>query len=908
MASRRRAGSLQERLFRCLLYLYPRAFREAYGREMVQAYRDLLRDPGSRPSGAAFAMWILRDAIGTAIRAHSAEGAAMVDDLTTPLPTRPKKERETMLGILRQQIRLAVRTLTRNPGFATVTILTLGLGIGATTAIFSVVEAVLLSPLPYEDADRLVWVQNRYLPDGDIGGISHPEYWEYRQPNEAFERLAAFSVTAANLTGLDTPVRVQGVRVTRTYFDLLRTPFSLGRPFLPDEEAPGARAVAVISHRLWQSALGSDPAVVGKTIVMDGTARTIVGVVGEEHSGLPPYLFPGRTVDFWTPVVVDPGTFDLSSVEVHNLLSVGRLADGVTPESAELAMAPTVARLERRYPGISSEGNRQVAVTSLADRVVGDIGSTLSILLAAVGLVLIVACVNVANVMLARGEARVSEASVHAALGAGRGRLLLNSLTESTLIGIAGGALGLLLAAGAQRTLVYLAPPALPRLDEIGLSAEVFGFCAGVSLLAGLLAGLLPSFRLWREDLVQGLKSSGRSGGLGSPSTLLKRGLVVGQVAAAVVIASAAGLLGRSLLELRAVNPGFDTTNLLMVDVNAPRARYGDLESVRSLYRTLLDQVETIPGVNSATASWQTPLQAGMSDWPVQTNTEDAEWLSADPNMVSNSYFETLGIRLVEGRRFDDSDLARPEGAVIVSETAARRLFPDVGAVGRLVNINFDQTVWREIVGVVEDVHVRGLGSEPNPQTYVPFSDVPFGPNPSLTLTVNTGLPAATFRASLVEIMRGLDPDVPVGAVRAMDEQVALSMGRERFLATLLGAFAGAALLLGAIGVYGLLAYDVSRKRREIGLRIALGAQPRNVLGRVVGGALVLGGIGVTIGLAASFATARLLDGFLYGVSSTDVGTLGLVAAVVLSTALAAGFFPARRAASVDPLTTLREE
>ena len=605
--------------------------------------------------------------------------------------------------------------------------------------------------------------------------------------------------------------------------------------------------------------------------------------------------------------MIDPATFDASSVEIHDFLALGLLSEGTRPAAAEEALRPAVARLEALYPGISSAGNRDVALTPLRDRVVGDVGSTLWIVLAAVGLLLFVACVNVANMLLARGEARMADVSVHAALGAGRGRLAIRSLVESGLIGLGGGALGVVLAWWAQRALVGLAPPSFPRLDEIGLDARVLGFCAGVSVLSGALAGLLPSIRLARTEPFDRLRASGR-GALSGGQTLLRRGLVVGQVAAAVVIASGAALLGRTLLELRRVDPGFEAENLVTFQVNAPRASYGDQPSIRALYRTLIDEIEAIPGVLSAAASWQTPLQTGMSDWPVRPDAEESEWVGADPNMVTNGYFETLGIGLTEGRLFDPSDLARAEGSVIVSETAARRLFPDGPAVGRLVNVDFDEPVWREIVGVVRDVRIRGLASEPRPQTYFTLSDVPFGPNPGLAVTLRTRGPVPGLSGALRDIMRRLDPNVPLGPVTSMEDQVGLSMARERFLATLLGAFAGTALLLGALGVYGLLAYDVSRRRREIGLRIAIGARPKSVLGGVVRGAAILGGVGVVIGTIGALAASRLLDGFLYGVSGSDPLTVSGVALAVLLVALLAGFVPARRAARVDPLVALRED
>jgi len=813
-----------------------------------------------------------------------------------------------MLASLRDQIRLAVRTLARRPGFAAVTILTLGLGIGATTAIFGVIDALLLRPLPYEDAGHLVWVQNRYQPDGSVGGISGAELTEYRESVGAFEALAAMSLQNGNLTGIDTPLRLRGSRVSREYFGLLRVPFALGRPFTPEEEAPGGPAVIIVSHRLWTAALGSDPDVLGRTLVIDGVPRTVVGVIAARHEPLVPYLFPGRESDYWTPAVIDPATFDAASVEVHNFFVLGRLAEDVTPLAAEAALRPAVARLEARYPGISSAGQRDVAVTPLAARVVGDLGSTLWIILAAVGLLLAVACLNVANMLLARGEARLGDVSVHAALGAGRARLAMQSLAESVLIGLAGGALGVLLAFGAQRALAGLAPPSFPRLDEVGLNLPVLGFCAAVSILSGALAGLLPSLRLARVDPFEQIRASGRTGAISPGQSLLRRGLVVGQVAAAVVMASGAGLLGRTLLELRRVDPGFNPDGLVTFQVNAPRAVYGDQAKIRTLYDGLLERIQAVPGVVSASASWQTPLQAGMSDWPAMAEGGDGEWVGADPNVVTGPYFATWGIERVQGRLFDASDVTRPEGAVILSETAARSLFGDEPAVGRRVNVDFGEPVWREVVGVVRDVRLRGLASDPRPQTYFTPSSVPFSRIPALAVAVRTGGPIPGLAAAVERIMRDIDPDVPLGPLASMDDQIGLSIARERFMATLFTAFAGTALLLGAVGVYGLLAYDVSRRRREIGLRIALGARPSAVLGRVARGALTLGAAGVALGAMGAVASGRLLEGFLYGVSGTDAATLAGVGLFVLFTALLAGLVPARRAARVDPLTALREE
>lgn len=898
-------GPWDERVFRLALRLYPKAFRDGYGPEILGTYRALRRAGRQRP--ARLLVSSLVDAAATAARVRL-DAWRRSDATHGPrrLPARIRKDRERPMAHLVYQLRLAVRTLFRNPGFTAVTVLTLGLGIGATTAIFSVVRAVVLKPLPYEDAGDLVWLQNRYLPGGGTGGVSGAELWEYRETPGAFEGLAAVSPEAVNLTGLDEPLRIGGTRVSATYFPLLRVPFELGRGFTAEETAPGAPPVVVISYGLWQSVLGGSD-VIGQTLQLDARPRTIVGVVAADHRPLAPYLFPGFSVEFWLPSIIDPASFDASSVELHNLSVLGRLESEVTPQAAERALRPAVARLEERYPGISNAGSRDVAVTSLQERVVGSMDATLGILLGAVSLLLVVACVNVANVLLARGESKIADTSVHAALGAGRRRLALQSLIESGLLGLAGGALGIVIAVAARRFLTALAPAALPRIDEIAVDPAVLAFCAVVSVAAGALAGLVPSIRLMREDPFQHLKAAGRSGGLGRGGGL-RRILVVAQVAAAVVIASAAGLLGRTVLALRAVDPGFDPSNVLMVEVNAPRADYPNVAAVRDLYVQILESLEAVPGVESAAASWQTPLQVGMSDWPVRTNAEDAEWVGADPNLVTPAYFRTYGIELVSGRLFDRSDLARPDGAVILSETAARRLFPGESAVGRTVNVNFDAPVWREVVGVVRDIRGRGLGQDPRPQTYFTQSSVPFGAIATLTVAVRGRVTPGELREAASATLQRLDPDVPLGGVTALEDQVSRSVASERFLAILLGAFAGTALLLGCIGVYGVLAYDVSRRRREIGLRIALGARPGGVLAGVVRGALVLAGIGIGIGVAGALASGRLLEGWLYGVSSADPLHAITVGAVVLGAALLAGFLPARRAGAVSPLTALREE
>lgn len=812
------------------------------------------------------------------------------------------------MGRFIEDIRHGLRSLLRSPVFAAVAVLTLGVGVGANTAIFSVMDAVLFRPLPYADGHELVWLSNRYLPGGETGAVSAPEYWEFRETADAFESMAAMRGAATNLTGLEVPVRIQGAAVTPAFFELLGASPVLGRAFSDDEAAPGAAPVVVISHGLWQRALGGDPAVLGTDILMGGTPRTIVGIMSVDHTPLPELLFSGQTADYWLPLSISPEEFTLARAEMHNLRVVGRLTDGVEPSTAEQALIPAVRRIEARFPGISNEGERDVQVEPLREYIVGDVGSTLWLLFATVGLVLLVACVNLTNLMLARGESRQPDVAVRSALGASRGALVSHVTVESLLVGMAGGVVGIGLAFLAQRQLLELAPAGLPRLEEVGVNWTVLLFSLALSVLAAVVAGLLPTVRLLRWSRLDALRAAGRSGSVGSSGGALRRALVIAEVSAAVVIVAAAGLMGRTILELRSVDPGFSPADLHMVQINATRSGYGDLESVRQLYASLQSGLEAHGAIQSVSASWQTPFQSGMSDWPVMTEAEGAEWRGADPNWVSNSYFDTHGIRLVEGRLFSPGDLDRPEGTVIVSESAARRLWPEESAIGKRVNINFDQLLWREVVGVVADVKVRGLRSERLTQTYLPFSDVPFGPIPTLTLTAQTTLGTEALRQEVVSVLRSIDGDIPVGTVESMTDQLNRSLSRERFISVLMTAFGSVALFLGAIGVYGLLTHVVSRRKREIGLRIALGARPAKVLRGVVNDALILGGAGVVLGLAASVASTRFLERYLFGVSAWDTSTLAAVSLVVLCATALASYFPARWAASVDPMTALREE
>lgn len=802
---------------------------------------------------------------------------------------------------------LALRSLARSPGFALVAVLTMVLGIGLNSTVFGVVHSVLLQPLPYDAPDELVRVDNRYLPGGSTGWVSGAEYWEYRTESSVLESTVPITTDAANLTGLPTPLRLEGLMVAPGFFELLGEQPALGRAFLPEEGRPGGEPVVILSHALWQSAFGADPGILGRAIELDGLSRRVVGVMGPDYTPLSSYLFTGRPEEYFVPVVLDPATFDERSVERHNLMILGRLAEGVEPEQAERRLLDAVRRLELAYPGISNAGSRDVAVTRMHEAVVGPVRGTLLLLAGAAGLVLLVACVNVANLLLARSDGRTAEMAVRAAMGAGRGRLVWHGLVESLVIGALGGLLALVLTVVTRGALTALVPSETPIPDGIVLGWPVLAFTFVVALLAGAVAGVVPAVRLGRGDVFGAIKAGGSDDRPGRRSTF-RRALVVGQVAGAVVLVTSAGLLLRSLTALRSVDTGFDADGLYGVQVSATSASLPEADDVRDLYRVIEEQVAALPGVESVAASWQTPLQQGMSDWPVMPRREgESEWVSADPNLVGPSFFETYGVEVIFGRGFEPSDAERDVGPVILNESGARRLFGDEPAVGQQVNLGFGEPVWREVVGVVEDIRGRGLAQEPRVQTYMTFGPGPWGTIPGLVLNIRSQAEPEAIRRGVTEVVRGVAPEIPIGPVRSMEAVISASIERERLLSLLFAIFGGVALVLGAIGVYGVVSYSVGRRTREIGLRIAVGADRGSVLGLVVRQGVLLGALGVGIGVAGSLASGSVLEGFLYGVSRSDPATMTAVGAGMLAITGLASFVPARRAAGVDPLTALRE-
>ncbi len=906
-------GPVAVRAVEALIRLYPRDFRERAGADIRRTYDEALRAAAERrASRTRVWAWLVRDALSTSARIRMesrAERRSKGKRTTQGTYVTKGKGGGEVMTMWWGELKLAVRSLLRAPAVALVSVLTLGLGVGANTAVFGVVHEALLAPLPVPNGERLVWLLNRYTESGTTGAISAPELWEYRRGSSALDGMAAIGGTGGNLTGLDQPAVVEGVLVSPGYFDLIGAAPALGRGFAPEDEDPGTPPVVILSHRLWQGAFGATPDILGSTIQLDERSLTVVGVMPQGHTPLWELLSPGAQVDYWIPHRMDPASFSAVTVERHNLFVVGRLAANASIDDAEADLRVAVDRVEALYPGISNENARDVVAMPLRERIAGDVRTPLLLLSGAVGLVLLLACVNVTTLLIARADHRRSEVAVRAALGAGRTRLTVHALAESVVLGLVGGGVGWVLALVAWRTLSLLAPDIATLGGTPTFGAPVLLFSIGMSLMAGLTAGALPGVRVNRGDLVSGLKSGTHRNSPDRRSQLLNRFLATAQVAGAVVMAAGAGLLLRTVDELESVDAGFDRAELHVVPISASRFAYDSLEAVRQLYEALEERVAAVPGVESVTASWQTPLQPSMSDWPVMPDHgEDSEWFGADPNHVTPSYFDTYGIALLEGRFFDRSDLDRADGPVILNETAARRLWPEGGAVGRRVNLDFRTPVWREVVGVVADVKGRGLDRDARLQSYTTLAPGPFDGVAAMDLTIRSSLDTDEVREAVTAALAAIDPGIPVGRVRSMDEQVAATMVSERTLSLLLSTFGSLALVLGAIGVYGVVAQNVENRRREIGLRMAMGAPPARVLGRVLRQGAVLGMFGVAAGLVGTLWLSGLLESYLFGVDRTDVRTLGLVSAIVLAATLLASVRPAVQAASVDPLASLQGE
>ena len=807
------------------------------------------------------------------------------------------------MDTLLQDVRYAFRRLAKNPGFAAVVALTLGLGIGANSAIFSVVNGVIFRSLPYPEPERLVRLFQ--VPEqGGLATFTPMNFLDVQAGTRAFSASAAFTNAGFTLTGDGEPERLEGVTASASFFDVLAVRPERGRVFLPDENQPGKTRVAVISHGLWTRRFGGDASIIDRTIILNGEPHTVIGVMPEGFS------YPARR-DIWTPLEYDT-QFTQQSRGAWYLGVIARLRPGATEEQAASEVAAVGSRLEQEFP----ETNLHVKMTavSLHSYMTGDIRPKLLIILAAVGFVLLIACANVANLLLARAAARESEIAVRSALGAGRGRIIRQLLTESVVLALAGGALGLALAFVGTRYLISLQPAGIPRLEGVTVDGTVVAFTALVAILTGVIFGLIPATQATRGDLVSSLKEGGKSALGGRRAGRLREGLVIAEIALAVVLLAGAGLLMRSFIRLQAVDPGFRAEDVLTFRLALPGATYPTPPQRAAFYEQALERVRSIPGVRTAGAIHVLPLSGGSFIFTFEVSGRPPARPGEEPAMqtrvVTPDFFETMGIRLMRGRGFAGTDDWNSPQVVLINEAAVRKFFPSEDPIGRRITLGWGRGPnvppnGGEVVGIVGNVKHFGLDQVEEPEIYIPHGQQPVG---GMTFVVRTAVPPVTIAEAVRREVRALDPSLPVVSVQPLADVVARSISQPRFYMLLLAIFASVALALASIGIFGVVSYAVAQRTREMGIRIALGASRERVLRMVLGNAMRLAIIGVVVGLAATFALSRALATLLFDLSPTDPLTFAVVGMGLTAVALLASWLPAARATRVDPVVALRAE
>jgi predicted permease len=902
-------GRGAERVYRVLLRLFlPRSLVEEAEPELLGIFRDALHLRRQRRSSiAAFWLRTIADMLVTGVM----ERIGRKDGARRAAPDGNRDEGGVGMEHLLKDLSFAVRQLLRRPGFTAVLVLTLALGIGANTAVFSVVNAVLLRPLPYPDQSQLAVVFDQF-PGMNLTEFpaSGPEYFDYRDQNRSFEHLAAYTTVGSAITGDGEPERVQYSGATWQLFPVIGLEPQVGRVFGEQDDRPGAEEVVVLSHALWQRRYAGDPGAVGRTLILNGTSHTIIGVMPAE------FRFPAPDIQLWLPGRLDPA--NPGGRGSHFLSMVGRLRPGVTLESARAEVNDLMQRWDAD-PAIDhtwSTENHPAVIRSLRDHMVGDVTRPLWVMLGAVAVVLLIACANVANLLLVRGEGRVREISVRTAMGAGRWRIVSQLLTESVVMASAGGLAGLALAWVGVRGLVAIAPPDLPRADEIGVDPLVLSFTLAVTLVAGILFGLAPALQAGRTDVQASLREEGRSGTSGRRRVRLRQMLVVSETALAIVLLVAAGLLLQSFRMLSAVDPGFRPEQVITMSVSVPAFKYPDFPQVDAFHRELRERVAAIPGVQTVGEVRTAPLAGSLSPNDVEVDGlarhEDGPPMNADVQLVSAGYFEAMGIDLVEGRTFDERDDITAPVVVVVSEELAKRYWPDRSALGmRIRQSGYEPALeWGEVVGVVEDIRHEGLDRPVRGTLYFVFpqSVRTWYLARAMTLVVRTNVDPQSVISAVRSELLDMDSDVPLYQVETMNSAIADSTSTQRFTMLLQLVFALVALTLAAIGLYGVMSFTVARRTPEIGIRMALGAERGEVLRMVVGQGMGIVLVATVLGVGGALATGRVLAGLLYGVSPRDPATYAIVVGTLALVALIACWIPARRASAVDPGSALRTE
>jgi putative ABC transport system permease protein len=802
------------------------------------------------------------------------------------------------MDTLLRDIRYGMRGLLKRPAFTGVALIALALGIGANTAIFSLVNAVLVQPLPFKDPDRLVWMWGNIRQGSNRASVSPLDFLDFRQQNTTFEQFAASGTlpTHAILTGNGEPERLQSATVTGNYFQALGVNPKLGSGFVLENEKVASDHVTILSFGLWQRRFGGDPGIVGKNIVLNGESYLVLGVMAQDFN------FP-RASDLWVPMPFERYP-EMKQRKAHFLRPIGLLKPGVTIAQAQADTDAVAQRLEQMYPDSNTGWN--LRLVSLKDQLVGNTRTTLYILLGAVGFVLLIACANVANLLLVRAAARQKEIALRTALGASRVRIARQMITESVLLALAGGALGTFLAAWGIKLLILVSGDNLPPTAQVKIDGTVLGFTLLVSLVTGVLFGLAPALRTMKLNLCDSLKEGGRNIGEGLQRNLTRSVLVVIESAVAIVLLVGAGLLIRSLVRLQNVSPGFDANNVVTMRINLPEEKYASPEKPRSFFEQLQTRINGLPGVESVGMISELPLSGQLNDMPYTVEgrppASPDQGFDDDFRRVNTEYFRAMRIPLLRGRNFTEQEVAKSAKVVVISDLLAKRVFPNEDPIGHRLVMGMSGLPF-EIIGVVGDVRHSALENSPAPAMYMPTQD-----GPSTNLVIRAQGDPSNLAAAVRREVKAIDPDQPVAAVKTMDEWLTTSVSAPRYRTSLLGLFALVALILASTGIYGVMSYSVAQRTHEIGVRMALGAGRFHVLRLVVRQGMGLVGIGVVLGLIGAVALTRVMSSLLFEVTPKDPLTFTAVAAFLTLVALVACYIPARRATKVDPLVALRYE
>ena len=805
-----------------------------------------------------------------------------------------------------RNLRYAARSLRRTPTLTLAVVVTLALCVGATTAIFSVIYGVLFRPLPFTDPGGILVVQETWK--GQPGSMSVGNWWDTKRSDRMFAHLVPTSGSRVNLAGAEIPENVTGARVGADFFAMLGVKPALGRLFLPEEDRPGADGVVVLSDGLWRRRFGADPAVVGRDVRINGLPHQVIGVMPRSLN------YTIYNEELWLPIAFTPA--QLAEHDEHFLLVLGRLKPGVTLPDARLALNGIGRWLAEQFP--KENLDRGLSASPLMEELVRDYRPRLFVLFGAAAFVLLIACANIANLLLARATARSRETAIRAAIGAGRGHILRQALTESLLLGVGGGLLGIAVAYWGVAGLVALGPSEVPRLASARVDAPALGFALLVALLAGLISGLAPALRMAAQFPHEALKEGGRAGSTGGRRDRLRSVLVVAEIALALVLLTGAGLMIRSSVALNQVDPGFDPRGVTVAHVSLPEAGYETPDKVGQTFARIAERLEQVPGAMAAGLASAAPFENANDNGliPEGRPLDISSAIQSDFRLVTPGYHQAMGIRLRRGRLFTADDRAGATRVMIVNETLARQAWPGEDPIGKRIACceqgENGAPVWKTVVGVVTDVRARGLGERVRPEFYLPMAQSPAAAwrwiDRMMTLALRSPGDPATVGAAIRDAVWGIDRSLPVYDVGTMDQLRVESIAATRFSTMLLTAFGGLALLLAAVGVYGVISYGVTQRTQEIGIRVALGADDRKVLGLVVGQAAAMTGAGLILGLAGALGLSGVIAGLLFQVSPTDPPTLAAGVVLLAVVALLAAAVPARRAARVDPAVALRAE